>query len=137
MKRVIKRNPTVVPKLEIPNKVKTVVLNSRKLIRHRIGDTVDFNSFKDAIVWVQPVKGTTPEQLATTVESIKGFGAARVLPLALESTDAVVAAATVEELSRNSHVGVREAVEELLLEVKEQPKAVRDIVESVLSKVGL
>lgn len=115
-------------------RVETVELPiARRLVVHRIGDAVA--DLEGAIVWVLPVKGSTPEQVATVAQLIREQRAARVVVLPLVTDDAAVAAEVVASGTGNETV--RQIIDELLAEVQEQPELVRKIVELAVEEAGL
>jgi hypothetical protein len=116
-------------------RVEVVRVRSRPAHVVRIGDALKDLELQGAIVWVQPVRGSTPEQVAATVQQVRKAGAVRAIPLPLVAEDAPVPVSVHDSVQVQA--GVRAVVEELLVEVTEQPIEVRAIVEQALSEAGL
>lgn len=116
-------------------RVEVVGIATRPVHLVRVGDKLKDLELNGAIAWVQPVRGTTAEEVAATVQQVRKAGAVRAVPLPLVVEDAAVPASVHDEVQVQA--GVRAVVEELLAEVKEQPAEVRAIVELALSEVGL
>ncbi len=117
------------------SKVREVRVKARSLRIRDMGSLDEQpDAFANAIVWVKPIKGNTPEQVVFEVENLKKAGAVRVLPMPLEAEDAVVPD---EAKEQDFGSNVREVVSGLLHMVKEQKEEVEAIVEEALSGVGL
>lgn len=117
-------------------RVKSVRTSARRLYIYTEGEKTGSPFIKDALVWVRPTEDSTPETIAATVEFMKKHGAVAVRAEPLESKNSVVASSTMA-IPVGSDRSVREVVAELLDQVREQPEAVRSIVEGVLGEVGL
>ncbi len=118
----------------LESRVEVVELGTiRRLAILNIGDAIA--DLEGAIVWIRPVKGSTPEQVATYAQLAREARAARVVVLPMAAEDAAAPLATVAATSDGETI--RQNIEALLAEVQEQPDLVRKIVELALEEAGL
>jgi hypothetical protein len=133
--RAPKKKPIVTSVEIFDERVKPVVIKSRRLIVTGIGQAKMMDVVA-AIVWVSPAKDTTAEQMAAAVSELQERGAARVLPLPLEVRDAAVSMKTIEEMAVEFKP-CRDVVEELLSNLTELREEVSTVTRSAMDEVGL
>ncbi len=89
-----------------------------------------------AIIWVRPERGTTAEELALALKTLRDAGAVRVLGMPLEAEDAPVSAREIQKPTKAS-ASVRAIVEAMIAEVTELQSEVRAILEDAMARAKL